>query len=67
VRVELVPNPLTSAEALAKRSAELKITHDAPWHLPYVLALFYAILAPLLVILMRSRFEGRRWAESDHA
>jgi len=67
VRVELVPNPATSSEVLRKRSAKLEITRDAPWHLPYVLALFYAMLAPVLVVMMRSRFEGSRWAESDHA
>jgi hypothetical protein len=45
----------------------VEVRRDQPYYLLYALA-FVALLAPTLLSLVPSAsFEGRRWAESDHA
>jgi hypothetical protein len=45
----------------------LTVRRDVPSLGPYLLALLALVLPALVPVLRSSSFEGRRWAESDHA
>ena len=40
-----------SAGATSGKTATVTVTHDKPWHLPYVLGLLFALLAPVLLLI----------------
>jgi len=65
-RVEVARNPKVPPLAGLK-SIQLLVVHDRPWRSPIFLLAFYAVLAPLALMMAKGAFETRRWSESDHA
>jgi hypothetical protein len=46
---------------------KLTVIRDKPWRAPLFLLAFYALLAPIVLVLAKGAFETKRWSESDHA
>lgn len=65
-RVEISRNPAVTPSSDLK-GMKLTVTRDKPWRTPLLLLAFYAMLAPMALVLARGAFETRRWSESDHA
>jgi len=65
-RVEIARNPSKTPSSDLK-GLKLTVTLDKPWRSPLFLLFFYALLAPLALVLAKGAFETKRWSESDHA
>ncbi len=65
-RLEVARNPSKPPSTVAK-NVKIKVVLDKPWRAPLMLLVFYALLAPIALVLAKGAFETRRWSESDHA
>jgi hypothetical protein len=54
-------------ETPMRTTYRVQVTRDVPAHGYFVVALLLLCLPPLVSLLLHGGFEGRRWAESDHA
>jgi hypothetical protein len=67
LRVEMAGDTTEAARSAPPVSVTLTVRRNVPMYAPYGFALLALVLPALVAPLRKSSFEGRRWAESDHA